>query len=251
MVIFMEAFSLAFFLTFLSGFFTLFGLFPLFFHFYNQDRIISICLSFAAGVMICMSIFDLIPEGIRFFFDKFDYFYSFFAYFIFILVGFIISFFISSFVDHSKNNLYRVGIISMFAIILHNIPEGMITFITTTANVSLGVSMAVAIGCHNIPEGISIGVPIYYATGDKKKAFFYTLVSSFSETLGALVTYLFLLPIVNSFLLGILFSITAGMMIYISLFELIPLFYQYPYHNISYFAFFVGMLFVVFQVILF
>ena len=243
----------SFFLTFLSGFFTLFGLFPLLFHYKYQDKFISICLAFAAGVMICMSIIDLIPEGLKFLFEKFSYFDSFFICFIFIIFGFILSSLISYFVhcNQNQNQLFRVGIISMMGIILHNIPEGIITFISSTTNISLGISMATAIGCHNIPEGISIGIPVYYATYSKKKAFFYTLFSSLSEPFGAIITYLFLLPYIDSFVLGGLFSVTAGIMIYISLFELIPAFCQYPYFKECIISFIVGKLFILFQIIIF
>ena len=93
----------------------------------------------------------------------------------------------------NKENLYRVGIISMLAIILHNIPEGIATFISTTKDTSLGISLATSIAFHNIPEGISISIPIYYSTKSKTKAILYTFISALSEQIGAILTYLFLL----------------------------------------------------------
>ena len=85
----------------------------------------------------------------------------------------------------------------MIAIILHNLPEGIATFVATSSDVKLGLSLAIAIAMHNIPEGISISVPIYYSTGSKKRAIFYTLVSALSEPLGALLAFIFLKNFIN------------------------------------------------------
>ena len=103
----------------------------------------------------------------------------------------------------------------------------MITFITTTKNTKLGVSLAISLALHNIPEGISIAVPIYYSTKSKKKAILYTVSSALSEPFGAILTYLILLPFINNIILGILFSLIAGIMLAISLTELLPESLQY------------------------
>ena len=109
----------------------------------------------------------------------------------------------------------------MIAIILHNIPEGILTFIATNLNVKFGLSLTLAIAMHNIPEGIAISVPIYYSTGNKFKTFLYVLVSSLSEPFGALLSFLFFKQLNNQLFLGIVFSLVCGIMIYISLFELL------------------------------
>ncbi len=93
---------------------------------------------------------------------------------------------------------------------------------TSTHNITLGISLTIAIALHNIPEGISIAIPIYYATGNKKKALLYTFISGISEFIGAIITYLFLTPFINDNILGYLFALIAGIMIYISLLELLP-----------------------------
>ena len=121
--------------------------------------------------------------------------------------------------EASCNNLYKLGIISMIALILHNIPEGMITFLTTSKNTSLGISLSLSIALHNIPEGMIISIPIYYGEGSRKKACFYTLIAALSEPFGALISYLFLYNI-NNFLFAILLSMTAGIMIYLSIYEI-------------------------------
>ena len=147
---------------------------------------------------------------------------------LFLLFGIVLSMFINSRVDDTSNNsLYRVGLISMLVIIIHNIPEGIVTFISTTKSVKLGISLAISISLHNIPEGISISIPIYYATRSKIRAFLYTLISALSEFLGALITYWFLMNIINDIILGCLFSIIAGFMINISITELLPMSISY------------------------
>ena len=110
---------------------------------------------------------------------------------------------------------------------LHNIPEGITTFISSHHDLSLGITLSIGIALHNIPEGISIAIPIYYATKNKKKAIFLTFISGFSELLGAILAYLFLAPYITSFSLGIILSVTAGIMIHISCFELLPTAWKY------------------------
>ena len=89
----------------------------------------------------------------------------------------------------------------MIAIILHNVPEGIATFISSSKDISLGISLAIAITLHNIPEGISISIPIYYSTKSKFKALLYTFISGVSEPIGALIAYLFLSKYINDFII--------------------------------------------------
>ena len=117
--------------------------------------------------------------------------------------------------------LYHLGIIAMLAIIMHNLPEGIATFLTTNENQKLGFSLALSIALHNIPEGISIAIPVYYATLSKKKAFFYTFISGISELVGAIIAYLFLAPIINDFIMAIIYSLIAGIMSHIAIYELL------------------------------
>ena len=108
----------------------------------------------------------------------------------------------------------------MLVIMMHNIPEGIATFITTTNNIKLGITLTIAIALHNIPEGISISIPIYYSTNSKLNAFLYTLISGLSEPIGAIIAYLFLAKYVDDSVLGLIYSLIAGMMINISINEL-------------------------------
>lgn len=212
----------AFLLSAIAGVSTLIGYLFIFIK-KNREGVISKALGFASGVMITISIIDLIPNSILLLIKNYNIIYTLFL----IIMGFLLGVIISSIIDKkveksSKNGfkLYKLGIITTIVIMLHNIPEGIATFITTTNNTKLGIMLTIAIALHNIPEGISISIPIYYSTNSKLKAFIYTLISGLSEPLGALISYLFLSKFINNNILGIIYSIIAGMMINISINEL-------------------------------
>ena len=249
MVIYMNNINMAFLLTSIAGLSTLIGTIPIFIKFKNNNKIICSSLAFASGVMICVSITDLIPESIKMLRTHFNSLITITLSFLFILIGILISTLISKFIPDNTNkyytntNLYKVGIISMLAIIIHNIPEGIATFISTTKSSSLGISLTIAIALHNIPEGISISVPIYYSTKSKLKALMYTLISALSEPLGAIITYLFLLKYINNIILGLMFSLIAGLMLQISLIELIPESINKNYPKLTKTFFIIGIIF--------
>ena len=131
----------------------------------------------------------------------------------------------------------------MLAIILHNIPEGIATFLTANKDISLGLSLAIAITLHNIPEGISIAIPIYYATKNKSKSLLYTFISALSEPFGALLAFIFLKNIITDNIMGYLLSFIAGIMIHISLCELLPNSLKYKKKKYTYFFFILGIIF--------
>lgn len=122
----------------------------------------------------------------------------------------------------SQSKLMRMGMFTALAIAIHNFPEGLATFLATLENPSVGAAIAVAIALHNIPEGISVAVPIYYASGSRKSAFKYSLLSGLAEPVGAIIGYLILRPILSNAVTGIMFAGVAGIMVYISLDELLP-----------------------------
>lgn len=213
-----------FLLTTIAGLATMLGTIPIFIKFKNTDKIISSSCAFAAGVMLCISTFDLIPESINYISINNTEFITILYSFIFIVLGVFTSYLIDNYIEkiNKNSNLYKVGLLSMIAIILHNIPEGIVTFIVSGKNILLGASICTAISLHNIPEGISISVPIYYSEKSKKKAILYTFISAMSEPFGALITYLILYKYINNQVLGLLFSFIAGIMIQISINKLIP-----------------------------
>ncbi len=133
--------------------------------------------------------------------------------------------------DHGSQHrrLMRMGLFTALAIAIHNFPEGLATFLAALQDPALGLAIAAAIALHNIPEGISVSVPIFYATGDRKKAFIYSLLSGLAEPVGAGIAYLLLrfflggdTGVIPSQVMGILFGVVAGIMVYISLDELLP-----------------------------
>lgn len=229
----------SFILTSLAGLSTIIGYFIIFIK-GNKDKIITFSLSFASGVMLTISIIDLIPSSFNYL-SNYHLLFRLLLIIFFFILGINLSYFISSKVDkENSNSLKKVGIISMLAIVLHNIPEGIITFMVSGVDFNLGIKLAFAISLHNIPEGISIAIPLYYATKKKLKTFFIVLISGFSEIFGAIICYLFLSKFVNNFIIGLVFSLIAGIMITISLRELLPESFKYHENKILYLGFLIG-----------
>ena len=137
--------------------------------------------------------------------------------------------------------LHRTGIFTAIAIAIHNFPEGLATFTAGIAEPAMGVAIAVAVAIHNIPEGIAVSVPIFYATGDRKKAFFYSFLSGLAEPLGAIVGYLILLPFFSPAVFGLLFASVAGIMVFISFDELLPSAEEYGEHHLCIYGLIAGM----------
>jgi zinc transporter, ZIP family len=122
----------------------------------------------------------------------------------------------------SRAELMRTGLFSALAIAIHNFPEGLATFIGALSSPRLGIGIAIAIAIHNIPEGLAVSAPIYYATGSKRQAFWISLASGLAEPVGAVVGYIFLGSVLNQTVMGLVFASVAGVMIYICLDELLP-----------------------------
>jgi len=157
----------------------------------------------------------------------------------------------ATYTQKDKQKLMRSGLFTALAIAVHNFPEGMATFIAALQKPSLAIPIVVAIAIHNIPEGIAVSVPIYYATGDKKKAFLYSFASGLSEPVGAVVGYLILLPFMNDVVYGLLFAGVAGIMVFISLDELLPSAREYGEHHLSIYGLVVGMIVMAVSLLLF
>ncbi|NDV25663.1 zinc transporter ZupT [Desulfovibrio sp. JC010] len=150
-----------------------------------------------------------------------------------------------------KRKLFRMGTMAALAIGIHNFPEGLATFTAALSDPSLGIAIAVAIAIHNIPEGIAVSVPIYYATGDKKKAFIYSFLSGLAEPVGAMVGYLLLMPFMSETVFGIIFAGVAGIMVFISLDELLPAAEEYGEHHLSIYGLVSGMAVMALSLLLF
>ena len=243
----MEYSYLAFILSTIAGLSTLLGTIFIFIHFKHQETILISALSFAAGVMITVSCFDLIPSSFQNLNADFYIILSCLLCMIGICIGVILSIFIDEKVPSKSNQLKRVGMISFIAIILHNIPEGIATYLTANRNIDVGIALTCAIALHNIPEGISISIPIYYSSNSRLKAFLYTLISSLSEPLGAIIAFLFLSTWITPTIMGMIYAMIAGIMIHISCYELLPTALQYHQRTKTFFFFFLGTIVMLFS----
>jgi len=141
----------------------------------------------------------------------------------------------------SKDKLMRMGLFTGLAIAIHNFPEGLATFAAALTDPTLGIPIAVAIAIHNIPEGIAVSFPIYYATGNKGKAFLLSFLSGLAEPVGALIGYFLLYQFFNDTVFGVLFAAVAGIMVFISLDELLPTAREYGEPHLSIYGLIAGM----------
>lgn len=153
--------------------------------------------------------------------------------------------------SHKNKKLMRMGVFTALAIAIHNFPEGLATFTAALNDPNLGIAIAVAIAIHNIPEGIAVSVPVYYATNDKRKAFKLSFLSGLAEPVGAIVGYLILMPFMSPLVFGLLFAAVAGIMVFISLDELLPSAREYGEHHLSIYGLVGGMVVMAISLLLF
>lgn len=236
-------------LSLFAGMSTVIGAFILFFTKSENKKLITFALAFSAGVMITISFTDLFPaaeEALSKYYGKLNgVLFSIF----FMIIGLLIALLIDELIPenntssdtNNNKSLFRVGFVSMIAIMLHNFPEGVATFVSGYQDTTLGVYITMAIALHNIPEGITIAMPIYYSTNSKAKAFKYTFISGIAEPIGAILAFLLLKPFINELILGIIFALVAGIMLYIAFQELIPESRKYGYNGLYIFSVFLGI----------
>lgn len=249
----------AFLLTLGAGLSTGIGSFIGFFAKKTHTRFLSFSLGFSAGVMIYVSLIEIFPKAQDAFKscnnDSFSYLWA----FLFFMLGIFIIAMIDKIIPSAENpheikgikdlnkevpksqKLKRMGVLTAIAITIHNFPEGVATFFSALQSPSLGLPIAIAIALHNIPEGIAVSVPIYYATKSRKKAFAYSFLSGLAEPLGAILSFLFLMPFFTPFLFGAFFAAVAGIMVFISLDELLPAAREYGHHHVSIYGVVSGM----------
>ncbi len=251
--------TFAFLLTLFAGLSTGIGSALAFFTKRTNKVFLSVSLGFSAGVMIYVSFVEIFSEAkhilVEAHGDKIGYWYAVLAFFGGILIIAIIDRLVPSFEnpheirsieDFNKpitkdKKLMRMGLFSALVIAIHNFPEGIATFSAGLIDPSIAIPIAVAIAIHNIPEGIAVSVPIYFATGNRKKAFVLSFLSGLAEPLGALVGYLFLRSFLNNTVLGVLFASVAGIMVFISLDELLPTAEEYGKHHSAIYGLVAGM----------
>jgi ZIP family zinc transporter len=223
----------AFLLTLFAGLFTTVGGLLALFPRKNNYSFLAACLSFSAGVMIYISfieIFRKAVESLETVYIRHGYSVATTAFFAGILLIAAIDKIVPSPEDSiaalhagsSDKALHRTGLMSALSIAVHNFPEGLITFMAAMTDPSLGIAIAAAVAIHNIPEGIAVAAPIYYSTGSRRKALLYSAGSGLSEPVGGLCAYLFLSQAANGGLFGKAFAVVGGIMVYISLQQLLP-----------------------------
>ncbi len=149
------------------------------------------------------------------------------------------------------HKLYRTGLFAALAIAIHNFPEGLATFAIALKDVRLGIPIAIAIAIHNIPEGIAVSIPVYYATGSRKKAFWLSFLSGLAEPLGAVIGYVFLLRVMNDIVCSMVFASVGGIMVFISIDQLLPAAEKYGKHHYAVYGFVAGMIVMALSLLLF
>ena len=226
----------------------------------TNKKFLAGSLGFSAGVMIYVSMVEIFAESQTFltaaYGDKMGLLYTILSFFGGILLIAVIDKVIpekdnpheyhdmdeTKANDHRlKKSLMRSGMMTALAIAIHNFPEGLATFVSALQAPEIAIPIVVAIAIHNIPEGISVAVPIYYATGNKTKAFGLSFLSGLAELLGAAIGYLILMPIMSDTVFGVVFGIVAGIMVYISLDELLPAAEKYGEHHMGIYGLIAGM----------
>lgn len=150
-----------------------------------------------------------------------------------------------------KDKLIRLGKYSAIAIAIHNFPEGLATFTAALTDISLGIPIAIAIAIHNIPEGIAVSVPVFYGTGDRGKAFRLSFYSGIAEPIGAIIGFLILLPFMSPIVFGVLFAAVAGIMVFISIDNLLPTAREYGEHHLTVYGVITGMAVMALSLVLF
>ena len=264
--------AIAFGLTLLAGLSTGIGSAIAFFAKRTNTKFLSTALGFSAGIMIYVSFVEIFPKAQQCLAAELGHCNgtwatvgSFFAgiFFIGIIDKLIPSYEnphemhdVEEMIADTQNlcdarGLYRMGVFTALAIAIHNFPEGFATFASALKDVRLGIPIAIAIAIHNIPEGVAVSIPVFFASGSRKKAFFYSFLSGLSEPVGAMVGYLLLFNILNEVVFGTMFASVAGIMVFISLDELLPAAQKYGKHHYSIYGLIAGMMVMALSLLLF
>lgn len=257
----------AFIMVLIAGLATGVGSLMAFFAKKANTSFLAIALGFSAGVMIYVSLIEIFQKAntslIEVYGQGKGYLICTLSFFGGILLIAIIDKLIPSYenpheahsTEEMKNGkdhkLMRMGMFSALAIGIHNFPEGLATFTAALKDPTLGLAITVAIAIHNIPEGIAVSVPVYYATGSRKKAFWWSFLSGVSEPIGALLGYFLLMRYFNDTMFGILFAGVAGIMVFISLDELLPTAEKYGKHHLCIYGVIAGMAVMAMSLVLF
>ena len=240
-------------LSFLAGMFTVVGSFITFFMRDFKRGYLQFSLGLSSGVMIYVSFVELLPSAIKGI-GPIKANLAFFS-------GIVLFMFIDFLIPHEyieeriktdgyDKKLMAAGVFTTLGIAIHNFPEGVAVFMSSLVNIKLGIVLALAIALHNIPEGIAVAMPIFYATKSKREAFWYSFLSGFAEPAGAVIALLILMPFLNTSVLSFSLAFVAGIMVFISFDELLPLSCESEGYHISILGVIIGMLIMALSLIL-
>lgn len=228
----------------IAGLSTMLGAFVIFFKCKEQNvhKFITASLAFSLAIMIGISITDLIPESTYILLSSYGIGKGIIFSVITFIIGIILIKYLHKLMDKTEqaNDLYKLGILNMLALILHNFPEGIATFMSSYKDIELGLKLGLAIAFHNIPEGISIAVPIYYATKSKKNALFKTFLSGIAEPIGAILAYIFLSKYITDTFISMILLLVGGIMITLAIEVIYPKARKYNLNKYLYLGLFVG-----------
>jgi ZIP family zinc transporter len=251
----------AFSLTLLAGLSTGIGSAMAFFTKHTNRRFLSVSLGFSAGVMIYVSLVEIFFKGRVRLTETMGATTGGWVTVGLFFLGVVIAAVIDKLIPSAENphefksvedvgdrkemeknrKLIRVGMFAAIALAIHNFPEGLATFAGALSDPGLGIAIAFAIAIHNIPEGIAVSVPLYHATGDRRKAFSYSFLSGLAEPAGAAIGFGLLWAFFSESVMGILFAMVAGIMVFISFDQLLPAAREYGEHHLSIYGLFAGM----------
>lgn len=226
----------------------------------TATKFLSASLGFSAGVMLYVSMIEIFSKANTYLTAAMGEIKGSWICAIAFFGGIIVIGLIDYLLPNAENDiggndksigLKRMGIMTALAIGIHNFPEGLATFISALRDPTLGVAIAVAIAIHNIPEGIAVSAPIYFATGNRKKAFTISFLSGITEPVGAIIGYMILMPFFNDIIFGILFAAVAGIMVFIAIEELLPMAREYEKSKITIIGVVLGMMVMAVSLLLF
>ncbi len=237
-------------LSLVAGLSTLLGCIFIYIKYKNINKFIVISLSFSISIMILISMFDLMPNSITNLINNYGIYYGLIFIILTFILGYLTIYLITNKIK-SDSSLYRIGILSMISLMLHNFPEGIAVFMSSYVNIKVGYKLFLAIILHNIPEGISIAVPLYYSKRSRGLAIKYTFISGIAEPIGALLSYIFLKKYINNIIISFILIFVSGLMFSLSINEIYKEIKKYNLINYSYIGYMIGVgLFILLSLVL-